>query len=254
MNDLKLNLIQPIAVMLITLGLFKFLRKTESLKVPPVLDVDPISDQEYKSVSFKANMLTIAAAILVAAVSYFVFVAVARLIYNFVIPSERMIVLPEIAYFLPAIVMGFSFSHLPYRAFLLKTLGPRESAFYARMDQQFKFNTKKFGKMMYQYGVIVSFLFYVYLMSFCSTISGDQVSVRRFGFLGQRVYQLQDIDKIEDSDRIRAPNGNAVCRHNFKVTFRDGWEWPIDDEDDARSLVHYLSDKAGLKIQPVDML
>lgn len=83
-------------------------------------------------------------------------------------------------------------------------------------------------------------------------IDDKSIELRRFFSINSETYHFDDVQSLFFSSLVKAPNGSIVKQERYRVLFKNGKQWIIDDwlsgNVSKDSLASYISKKTSLHI------
>lgn len=227
----------------LTVLVFGLLAKFKYLK--PDSGVPPMDKSQFNKLNARLLLIFFPLATALATVLYFLSVWAFEIYW---LSTPEKLLLPQLAFSFPAIVVALVLAGLMADWRIKNVLGSEYPSFASAEDRLYGVNNYRLKMLFVRGGIPICILLSVYMFWCNSFLVDDQVHIRRFGTFHTVVYSTEDLREIAESKTIRAPNGNLVRRNNFRVFFKDGYDWKIDDEGDGRNFLETLSAKSRLPI------
>lgn len=167
--------------------------------------------------------------------SFLLLRGIAGLAYSFVPQGTYRLVLPDMAWMLPAILLGIMTTAIPYHFLFLRLLGPEKYAeykVYERLKAGSLFGESNIGLNLEKFstwlsaGIVMLVAIFLILGSDYSMVANDQgMRINRFFSFGAKTYPWSDVKEVANVISFRAPNGNPVRNPYYEVRLRDGSTW-----------------------------
>ncbi len=173
--------------------------------------------------------------------------------YSFLVPgSAHVLLLKEIAWWLPGMFLGILTSYLPAVAIMRVLLGKRYLDYLAYQARR---SPAAYTRYAYAFLLVMAacVLVVVTLMLDTYVIAyPDRLVVNRFWSLGETRYTFSQIASLRSSRQL---GSNEWDHPLYVIEFSNGERWSTRFRDDAPgqqdALMEYVSEQSGLPIQVV---
>ncbi|WP_413568874.1 hypothetical protein ACLWBD_15445 [Bdellovibrio sp. HCB117] len=252
------QLIQAIIVPLSVFTVFYLLGKSKRFALTNEQKETTLSPEQEKL--YSKYMLTFTAVYILAiacvtVVMQFLFNHFANL-YNhfFYSTADATLKMPTTVFLLPALFLGFIAPTPLLKHYSVRFLGNETyQLFNNYASKKTMFNTSAV-EPYYKWMILICFSFYALSLNATSSIQNRQIHIKGFLPTTSKKYSVDDIKKVTQATSLKAPNGNIVTRMNYRIEFKDGYQWDLDDDQETRAFLQLVIDRTNISVTKTDLM
>ena len=150
------------------------------------------------------------------------------------------------------LILGFASIFHIYLYLLKDKLAQDFDLYIQYTARKSSINFISFTKAWATFWSIIAFVFLSQIDTSKLKIDNNSIELRRFFSINSETYHFEDIQGLFFSSLEKAPNGSLVKNERYRILFKNGKQWIIDDwlsgNVSKDSLATYLSRKTSLNI------